>query len=540
HIRDNANTSRLPVIFLSARAGEESRIDGLEAGADDYLVKPFSAAELLTKIRAQIKISKTRDHAEQQLRSLLTNAPVAIGIYRGANHVVEMANQRMLNYWGRSAEETFGYPLLEVITEFGEQGFGKVMDDVYQTGERFVSEEIPIQINRLGIEEISYVHVTMEALRNEDQQITGIMAVAADVTEQTTVLRQLEKANDTLKLAMEAANMGIWRTDWGTDNLMVSDIARAIHAIPKEKVLSFDETLEVIIPEHRDLFLQAIKNAVESKGHFNEDYQVQPFDGSKKKWINSTGKVELDDSGEVTGVIGTIMDITESVEDGQRKDDFIGMVSHELKTPLTTVNGYVQLLKLQAQKNNDDSSREKLDRVLAQVKKMSSLIGGFLNVSRLEAGKIHLNKKPFELTALIREVIFDEESSTQTHQLIFEPEEEIQVIADRDKVGSAITNLISNAVKYSPKGTKVETTCVVNGDSVTISVRDEGMGVKPEEQAKLFERYYRTENHQMANISGFGIGLYLSAEIIRRHHGKIWVESEPGKGSVFFIQLPLV
>ncbi|RZM18773.1 MAG: response regulator, partial [Pedobacter sp.] len=158
HIRDNANTSRLPVIFLSARAGEESRIDGLEAGADDYLVKPFSAAELLTKIRAQIKISKTRDHAEQQLRSLLTNAPVAIGIYRGANHVVEMANQRMLNYWGRSAEETFGHPLLEVITEFGEQGFGKVMDDVYQTGERFVSEEIPIQINILGKDEISYVH----------------------------------------------------------------------------------------------------------------------------------------------------------------------------------------------------------------------------------------------------------------------------------------------------------------------------------------------------------------------------------------------
>jgi PAS domain S-box-containing protein len=540
HIRKTVETMRLPVIFLSARAGEEARIDGLEAGADDYLVKPFSAAELLTKVRAQIKISKTRTHAELQLRNLLTEAPVAIAIYRTPWHIIEFANNRMLEYLGVTPENSFGKPLLEVMPELEKQGFGEVMDKVYQTGERFISGEIPVKLTKNGKLEATYIHLTVEALRNEEEQITGMIAVAADVTGQVLAHQELEKVTDTLKLSMEAANLGTWRTDWGTDNLIVSDIARNIHCLPMDTDLYFDETLEVVVPAHRERLLQAIRDAVDTKGRFSEDYQIQPLDGGKLKWINSTGKVELNSNGEVSGVIGTILDITESIEDNQRKDDFIGMVSHELKTPLTSLKGYAQILKLHAVKNADTFTSERLDKINLQIGKMSALISGFLNVSRFEAGKIHLDKKKFELNELLRDTLNEAGIASNTHELIFNPLNEIEIIADREKIESVILNLISNAIKYSPKSKLVKIESQVHEGSAIVRITDEGMGIRPDEQERLFDRYYRVDSNQMKNISGFGIGLYLSAEIINRHNGKIWVESILGEGSTFCFSLPII
>lgn len=539
HIRKTLETMRLPVIFLSARAGEEARIDGLEAGADDYLVKPFSAAELLTKVRAQIKISKTRTHAEQQLRDLLTEAPVAIAIYRTPWNIIEFANNRMLHLMGVTADNSFGKPILEVMPELETQGFGKVMDKVYRSGERFISGEIPVKVTKLGKEEINYVHLTVEALRNEERQITGMIAVAADVTGQVLARQELEKVTDTLKLSMEAANLGTWRTDWGTDNLIVSDIARNIHSLPLNNELFFDETLKVVVPEHRERLMQAIRHAVDTKGRFSEDYQIQPLDGGKLKWINSTGKVELNSKGEVSGVIGTILDITESIEDNRRKDDFIGMVSHELKTPLTSLKGYAQILQMHARKNDDSFTTDRLDKINLQISKMSGLISGFLNVSRFESGKIHLDKKQFELNSLVKDTLTEAGIATDTHKLVFIPNDDIKIIADRDKIESVILNLISNAIKYSPKGKQVKIETWITEGNAVVSVADEGMGIRPDEQERLFDRYYRVESNQMKNISGFGIGLYLSAEIVNRHNGKIWVESVLEKGSTFSFSLPI-
>jgi len=537
-LRKAPETMRLPVIFLSARAGEEARIDGLEAGADDYLVKPFSAAELLTKVRAQIKISKTRSHAEQQLRDLLTEAPVAIAIYRTPWHMIEFANKRMLEYWGVTADESFGRPLLEVVPDLKGQGFGDVMDLVYRTGERFLTSEIPVSLTKNGKSANTFIHLTIEALRDENQQITGMIAVAADVTEQVTSRIELEKVTDTLKLSMEAASLGTWRTDWGTDNLIVSNIARRIHGIPFDAELSFSETLSVVVPEHRERFVQAVQNAVETKGRFSEDYQIQPFDGGKRKWLNSTGKVELAINGEVTGVIGTILDITESKEDDLRKNDFIGMVSHEMTTPLTSLKAYAQMLVRHAGSISDDFVKEKSEKIGIQVKKMTTMINGFLNVSRLESGKIVLQKSDFDLDNLIREIIEETEINYGPLDIIFNSLETITLNADRDKIGTVLSNLLSNAVKYSLKGKQIKVSAIADNSQVTISIRDEGMGIKTQDLEKLFDRYYRVYNKETQHISGFGIGLYLCAEIIGRHDGRIWAESEPGIGSVFYFKSP--
>ncbi|KGE14485.1 ATP-binding protein [Sphingobacterium deserti] len=535
-LRNDEELFRLPVIFLSARAGEEARIDGLEAGADDYLVKPFSAAELLTKVRAQINIHKARGHAEEQLRTLLTEAPVAMAIYRGPQHIVELANQRMLNLWGKSRSEIYKKPLIEAIPALEEQGFVDIMDQVYKTGERFVTTNSTITLSRSTPQDIVYLNLTIEALRNEDRSINGLIAVAADVTEQVLASHELEKTTDTLLLAMDSSNMGFYRITVATDFLEVSPRAREIHAISPDKELTYRSTLQVIIPEDRERFSNAIASAIETKGRFSLDYQIQPLDGSKIKWINSTGKAELDKNGQVISVVGTIFDITESKEDDLRKNDFIGMVSHELKTPLSSLKGYAQMGFRKAQKSSDDFSASVYGKIEQQVQKMTVLINGFLNVSRLDSGKIQINLTEFCLQETILAAVAEVQllAPDQPFKLNCEP---LRVIADQDKIATVITNFLSNAVKYA-KNRKVTINCHLDGVNVVVSVQDEGPGIKPAELQKLFDRYYRIEGNN-PNISGFGIGLYLSAEIIHRHQGKIWAESNYGEGATFLFSIPI-
>lgn len=248
--------------------------------------------------------------------------------------------------------------------------------------------------------------------------------------------------------------------------------------------------------------------------------------------INAEGKVEA--------VAGTTRDISEIKENEQRKNDFISMVSHELKTPLTSVISYVQVAQKRAAQNNDNTSSDMLERAGKQLSKMTKMINGFLNVSRLESGQIMIDHQPFDLALLIKEVEEETEGIVFGHSVVFSPVAETWVNADRDKISQVFNNLISNAVKYSPSGSVIQVACIKAGDYAQISVKDEGTGISQEDLPRLFERYYRVKEAEKNHISGFGIGLYLCSEIIKRHGGNIWAESEPGKGSTFFFTLPVM
>ncbi|WP_167459400.1 sensor histidine kinase [Pedobacter jejuensis] len=168
------------------------------------------------------------------------------------------------------------------------------------------------------------------------------------------------------------------------------------------------------------------------------------------------------------------------------------------------------------------------------------MIKGFLNASSFEAGKIYLNEETFEMNLLIDEILEDTKLLNSSHQVLLSPCTPISVNADRDKIGQVIQNFLSNAIKYSPKGGKIELSCKALDGMLQVGVHDEGLGIKIQDQAKLFDRYYRIESQDTPKIAGFGLGLYLSSEIIQHHNGKVWVESEVDKGSSFYFNLPLL
>ncbi len=167
------------------------------------------------------------------------------------------------------------------------------------------------------------------------------------------------------------------------------------------------------------------------------------------------------------------------------------------------------------------------------------MINGFLNVSRLESGKLHIDKAKFDFNELIHETITEMELTITSHRFVFNRTGTINLEADRDKIGSVLSNLLSNAVKYSPRGKLIQIAASIQGSEALVSVQDEGMGLKAEDRQNIFNRYYRVSSEHTQQISGFGIGLYVSAEIVQLHGGRIWVESEKGVGSTFYFTLPL-
>lgn len=217
-----------------------------------------------------------------------------------------------------------------------------------------------------------------------------------------------------------------------------------------------------------------------------------------------------------------------------KKDEFIGVAGHELRTPITTVKAYLQLLEEQ-----DGLPQPFIDKALRQVNKLNRLIIDLLDVSRIRAGKLEYNMIPCFLLPLIRESVDTIHRIHPTHTLSTElPEEDIVITADGSKIEQVLINLLINAVKYSREGTEIILAVKKAGNRVIVSVRDQGIGIDPEHLQMIFHRYYRVQTvKDMA--AGLGIGLYISKEIVERHAGAIWAESEQGRGSIFYFSLPL-
>lgn len=245
----------------------------------------------------------------------------------------------------------------------------------------------------------------------------------------------------------------------------------------------------------------------------------------------------IDSHGNIIGLSKIARDITEKKQEEQRKNSFTAMVSHELKTPLTSIKAYVQILLDRAMKQGVDFDINALTRIEYQVKKMISMIYDFLSLARLESGKILIHKAVFELEGLMNEVLTDAQIYTTKHNIISPETKGIWIDGDRDKLGQVLLNLVSNAIKYSPNGGTITIGCTQENGKVQLSVKDEGIGISASDQLRLFERFYRVNHKKVPTASGFGIGLYLVSEILRLHDSKIGVSSVEGAGSTFYFSL---
>jgi signal transduction histidine kinase len=253
--------------------------------------------------------------------------------------------------------------------------------------------------------------------------------------------------------------------------------------------------------------------------------------------------------GEVVLAVSIFRDITERMELDRRKDEFLALASHELKTPITSLKIFAQTLKRRFERAEDsalgqDAIRH-LSRMDDQLNKLTELVRDLLDVSKLRAGKLSYNMEDVDLNDLVRETVEDLQRVADKHTIEVVGEAPTNVFMDRDRIKQVLSNLLSNAIKYSPQADRI----LVGIDSdtepehgeIVVFVKDFGIGVEPQEQERIFDRFFQVGgavNLGQETFPGLGLGLYISSEIVRRHGGKIWVDSEPGEGSTFSFSLP--
>lgn len=231
-------------------------------------------------------------------------------------------------------------------------------------------------------------------------------------------------------------------------------------------------------------------------------------------------------------------DVTSRKHLEQQKDEFMAIASHELKTPVTSLKAFAQVLHRKFLKAGDTSSAEMLGKMNGQINRLTNLIMDLLDVSKIEAGKLELHTETFSLRELTEELLEELQHSADTHQLTLTGND-VTITADRERIGQVISNLVANALKYSPQADQVEISLEQQQNEAIIHVRDFGVGIPADKKDKIFKRFYRVTNAGKTTFPGLGLGLYISAEIVRRHKGRIWVESEEGVGSTFSFALPL-
>lgn len=274
-------------------------------------------------------------------------------------------------------------------------------------------------------------------------------------------------------------------------------------------------------------------------------------DDGRKIWTRVASIPLRNEKSEVVGAVSVITDIdalkktTEALQENERqlkqllnqRDEFIGIASHELKTPVTSMKAYAEMVLRGLESTGNTRSVELLTRLNRQIDRLTTLINHLLDTTRISEGKLNLTLEKFDIMELLRDRV-GEISPTTDHRFELTVAGLPMVTADRERIGQVITNLLSNAIKYSPKGTTITITGRNVMDSVEISVTDEGYGISEANQKRIFERFFRVTSASMNNFPGMGLGLYITAQIIHRHGGTISVQSREGKGSVFSFIVP--
>lgn len=273
-------------------------------------------------------------------------------------------------------------------------------------------------------------------------------------------------------------------------------------------------------------------------GYYNNECVRQKKSGAHY-WANVSINAIRDKRRRLLGFAEVTYDATKEKESARQKDEFIGIAAHELKTPITTLSLYTQLLAERLKLEPDKQNFEMVRDIQGQTDRLVRLINDLLTVNTLESNTFILHEDVFDLSAMVRAIAAEVQKASKSHKIIVRGRLVRKVQGDRDRIEQVLTNLLQNAVKYSLRADKVVVGISSKGGVALVSVQDFGLGIAKSDQNRIFDRYFRAHDQKSGRIAGFGLGLYIASEIIKKHGQKIWMKSVKGKGSTFFFTVAL-
>jgi two-component system, OmpR family, phosphate regulon sensor histidine kinase PhoR len=305
----------------------------------------------------------------------------------------------------------------------------------------------------------------------------------------------------------------------------------------EENEESFTNWLDIIHPDDRENTMVEWNRSLQTGMPYKVDYRFKKITDGTYVWHQGNALPYKNEANQVVAWFGISSNIDFQKKELQQKDDFISIVSHELKTPLTSLKGFTQLLMATTSHKENGSLGNYLEIMNNQINKLTRLIADLMDATHFNYGTLQFNEENFDFNDLVREIIAEMQHTTTKHTLQIQLDKTVAFYGDRNRIGQVIINLISNAIKYSPNSKEVIITSAIKNNQLIFCVQDFGVGISKEEQNKLYSRFFRADEEKSKTFPGMGLGLYISMKIIENYKGKMWVESHLGKGTKSYFSL---
>lgn len=479
---------------------------------------------------AQDELRASRDFKELLLASL--DAAVL---------VVDMASRRILEC-NAGAERVLGYAREELVgaatrmlhvDEDRYRDLGRLVGEAIERGETLRVRWRMKRKDGLVLD----CHVVARELRRAEGRIETV-AIIHDITERAKAERELRRSAHELEEAQRVGRVGSWSWDMVTGEVRWSDQLFRILGTDRDSVEpSRRAFLERVHPDDLPAVEARLSDALSRPGRVAFECRTTCPDGSVR-YLSNVVETVGDQEGRPCTALGTVLDLTELKRAQKLKEDFLSMVSHELRTPLSSIVGYAALLeRLMAPPVSEETSR-----VVAGIGRKSwemvALVEELLEVSRLTAGKLELEPAPTDVAGLLQDVAHQVAPGAR-HSLVLDAAQDLPPVScDAKRMAHVVRNLVANALKFSPDGGEVRVSAAMRGDRLRIEVSDQGIGIPPEDQDRIFGQFEQADMSSTRSFGGVGVGLYVVKAIVDAHHGDVSVASEPGKGSTFTVEIP--
>ena len=497
----------------------------------------------------EIKNLKSPELAPYWLAALIESAEDAI-ISKTLDGIITSWNKGAQRIFGYSADEVIGKPITILIPEDHQDEEPAILARL-RSGERIEHyETIRVRKDGTPID----ISLTVSPIKGPKGEIIGASKIARDITEQRRARKELDEANERLRLALDASRLGDWSWDAKTDVLTLSETAARIFDVPPGSHFTRTQMQNLLHEEDLKSVIAAVDKALTEHRDYEVEYRIHHKDGSER-WVLGRGRGVYGDDGTVSGMLGFVQDIStrktaevenarlyrQAEESSRLKEEFLATISHELRTPLSAILGWTRMLRLG--QLSEEHTTKALDTIERNARAQAQLIDDLLDVSRIMTGKLRMDVRPSDPNAFIDAAVDAVRPAADAKGVRVQKVVDtgaVSIPGDPVRLQQVVWNLLSNAIKFTPRGGRVQIRSERVNSHLEIVVTDTGQGISADFLPHVFDRFRQADQKTSRQHGGMGLGLAIVRHLVELHGGTVRAMSDgEGKGATFTVTLPI-